>query len=183
MDFVSIFQVLTASEPKEYYWVSSTRSKAGSVAKLESVWKKIILTSTVTIAPIVLYYCATRSFQDQFCMASSLDWSWNDLVPQEYKTIGAMLTVDAGIIFFHTDFTLCRTPNKLLMAEKMLLTSLKPKNSGDTFLVYVTFSLIGGWLGHFRASITVEKLFSKCNKIRYTWYRAVYYYIANQKLF
>ena len=42
MDFVSIFQVLTASEPKEY-WVSSKyiqEAKAGSVAKLESLYGK-----------------------------------------------------------------------------------------------------------------------------------------------
>ena len=55
-----------------------------------------------------------------------------------------MVTVATGMIFPHTDFTLCRTPNKLLMAEKMLLTSLKPKELGTFFTVYVTFRLIGG---------------------------------------
>ena len=55
-----------------------------------------------------------------------------------------MVTTYIHFSFPHTDFTLCRTPNKLLMAEKMLLTSLKPKELGTFFTVYVTFRLIGG---------------------------------------
>ena len=96
---------------------------------------------------------ATRICMEKFChFATCLvqdHFASNSMVIKSQLILKCMyvvlmVTVDTGMIFPHTDFTLCRTPNKLLMAEKMLLTSLKPKELGTFFTVYVTFRLIGG---------------------------------------